>query len=135
MSERQKVQYHEITAGYEFPPARFQIGAATVTTYLKAVEETSSLYQEIKLVPPTAVAAYAMASLAENLSFPAGAIHVSQELEFKDTVNITDTLVSQARVARKQDRGKLHLMTIDFTVFNQAQKEVLTGKTSFILPE
>ncbi len=136
MSERQKIAYRQLDVGDEFRPARYKLDSATVAAYLEAVEETSRLYREDnKLVPPMAVAAHAMATLSEGISLPAGTIHVSQEFEFKDTVSTEDTLTSHARVTRKQDRGKLHLLTIDLNVFNQNQKEVLAAKTSFILPD
>ncbi|MFQ5996857.1 MAG: MaoC family dehydratase [Dehalococcoidales bacterium] len=135
MSEHKKVDCSQLELGDEFPPSSRQIDSATVNTYLKAVEETSHLYQDSELVPPMAVAAYAMATLSENIAFPAGAIHVSQELEFIDIVSTGDTITSYAKVTRKQDRGKLHLLTIDLNVFNQSQKEVLAGKMSVILPE
>ena len=135
MAEQQKAEYRQLEAGYEFPPSGYQVDAATVSAYLEAVEETSYLYRDTGLMPPMAVAALVMASLSEHISFPAGAIHISQELEFIDTVSTSDVLTSYARVARKQDRGKLCLLTIDLSVSNQAKKEVLAGKTSFILPE
>jgi len=135
MTEKQKAEYRQLEAGYEFPPSGCQVDAATISAYLGAVEETSHLYRDTGMVPPMAVAALVMASLSEHISFPAGAIHVSQELEFINTVSTTDVLTSHARVARKQDRGKLCLLAIDLNVFNQAKKKVLAGKTSFVLPE
>lgn len=134
MAEQRKVEYRQLEAGYQFPPSGCRVDAATVSAYLGAVEETSHLYRDTGLVPPMAVAARVMASLSEHISFPAGAIHVSQELEFINTVSTTDVLTSHARVSRKQDRGKLCLLTIDLNVFNRAKKKVLAGKTSFILP-
>lgn len=134
MAEHQKVLYSQLEAGYEFPPASYKLDSAMVAAYLEAVEETGNLYRDNKLIPPMAVGAHAMAALAEGISLPAGTIHVSQEFEFKDAVSIEDTLTSHARVTRKQDRGNLHLLTIDLNVFNQHQKEVLNAKTSFLLP-
>jgi acyl dehydratase len=135
MQKQQKVEYHQLEAGYEFPPSRCQVDSSMVAAYLEAVEEPGTLYRDTDLVPPLAVAARVMAALSDSLSFPSGAIHVSQELEFIGTVSAGDTLSSYAKVSRKQDRGRLHLLTIDLDVFNQEKKPVLTGKTSFILPE
>ena len=135
MSEQQKVDYHQLQPGYEFPAASYKLDSSVVATYLRAVEETSQLYQDTELVPPMAIAAYAMASLSESISLPPGAIHVYQELEFIDTVRVRDTITCHAKVGRKQDRGRLHLLTIDLDVFNQSQKKVLAGKTGFVLPE
>ena len=135
MAEQRKVEYRQLDAGYQFPPSGCQVDAATASAYLGVVEETSHLYWGTGLVPPMAVAALVMALLSEHISFPAGAIHVSQELEFNNTVSTSDILTSHAGVVRKQDRGKLCLLTIDLNVFNQAEKEVLTGKTSLVLPK
>ena len=135
MLKEQKVEYSQLETGYEFPPSRYKVDYSSVAAYLRAVEDSSSLYQDTELVPPMAIAAYAMAALSESISLPSGTIHASQELEFIGTVDINDTLTSYARVSRQQSRGKFHLLSINFNVFNQRQQAVLAGKTSFILPE
>ncbi len=135
MPEKQKIEYSQLEAGYEFLPSSYKLDFSIVATYLKAVGDTSGLYQDTGLVPPMVIAAYAMAALSESICLPPGTIHVSQEFEFIDTVSINDTLISYARVSRKQSRGKFHLLLVDLNVANQNQKAVLTGKTSFILPE
>lgn len=135
MPKEQKIEFSQLEIGYKFPPSSYKLDSLTVATYLKAVEDTSRLYQDTELVPPLAVAAYAMKALSEGISLPPGAIHISQELEFIDTVSINDTLTSYATVSRKQSRGKFHLLAIDLNVSNQRQKAVLAGKTSFMLPE
>lgn len=135
MPERQKIDCDHLVSGYEFPPHSYNLDRSAVSTYKKAVEESSVLYQDAELVPPMAVAARAMAALSEDIILPPGAIHVSQELEFEGTVSVNDTLVSYARVSRKQSRGRFHILAMDLKVFNQNQEVVLTGKTSFILPE
>ncbi len=134
MSEHEKTGYQDLTAGQEFPPAAFQVDSATGADYLKAVEEDNVIYQNTGLVPPMALAALALKALINTISMPPGTIHVSQEFEFIDAVNTRDTLTSQAKVSRVQERGKLHLMTVDISVVNQEQKPVLAGKTSFVLP-
>lgn len=134
MSNPQKVEYSQLEPGHEFPPASAALDGATVSAYLKAVGETSPLYQGSDLVPPTAVAALAMAALSEQMTLPPGTIHVSQELEFKAAVSVNDTITTRARVSGKRVRGKLALMTIDLEVSNQSGTKVLFGKTSFMLP-
>ena len=134
MAKRQKVDYHQLEDGYEFPPVSYRLDSAVVSTYLKAIKETSELYQGTGLVPPMAVATCAMRALSEGLTIPDGAMHVSQELEFMDMARVGDTIVCHARVSRKQARGRLHLLTIDLSVFTQAQQQVLAGRTGFVLP-
>ena len=135
MPEKQRIEYNQLEADYEFPPSSYKLDSAIVATYLKAVEDTSGLYQDNILIPPMAIAAYAMAALSEDICLPPGTIHVSQEFEFMGIASIDDTFTSYARVAKKQSRGKFHLLIVNFNVVNQNQKAVLTGKTSFILPE
>jgi len=135
MPNKQKVEYHQLEVGYEFSLASYQLDSAMISAYCKAVGETSSLYHDTGLVPPMAVAAFAMAALSENISLPPGAIHVFQKLEFIDTVSTKDTITCHARVSRKQERGGLRLLSIDLTVLDGNQKEVLAGKTSFVLPK
>lgn len=135
MPERKKVSYNQLEPGYEFPPSSHRLDSSMVNAYLKAVEETNALYQDTGVVPPLAASALALTALSEKIPFPSGAIHVSQEFEFMDSVNTDDTLTSRAKVIKNQKRGRLHILTTAFSVFNQKQKEVLVGKTSFVLPE
>lgn len=135
MLEQYKVEYSELNTGHEFPPARFRLDSTMVTDYLAAVGETSPLYQDGKLVPPMAVAAFAMAALSKGMSLPSGAIHVSQEIELVSTISTDTTVTSHARVSRKQKRSSLHLLTIDIQVLDQNNKTILNGKTEFILPD
>ncbi len=135
MNNQKNIDYSQIEAGYEFPPGTYKLDTATVSTFLKAVEDTSPLYKDTRLVPPMAVAASAMAALSGTISLPPGTIHVSQELNFIAAVNLDDSLTNYARISRAQKRGKLHLIAVALNVCNQNQETVLTGKTSFILPQ
>ncbi|MFC1988831.1 MaoC family dehydratase N-terminal domain-containing protein [Chloroflexota bacterium] len=134
MNDEKNINYSQIEAGYEFPPGDYTLDTATISTFLKAVENASPLYQDTGLVPPMAVAASAMAMLARTISMPPGSIHVSQKLEFIDTVSVDDNLTSYATISRTQRRSKLHLLTVDFNVRNQHRQTVLIGIISFILP-
>ena len=134
MSE-QKIEYSQLETGYQLPPSTYKLDDSIVSTYLKAVDDTSYPYQDTNLVPPMAIAASAMAALSRCIYLPPGAIHVSQELGFTDMVNIGESLTSYARVSRKWSRGKFHLLDVELNVCNQNQKTVLTGKTGFILPQ
>ncbi|MFH1775821.1 MAG: MaoC family dehydratase N-terminal domain-containing protein [Chloroflexota bacterium] len=134
MPEQPKVEFSQLEPGYEFPPASYRLEPAAVATYLKAVED-SNRYGDGGLVPPTAIAAYAMAALGEAISLPPGTIHISQELDFINATNIGDTITSYAKVSRKQERGRLHLLTVTLDVRNQGGQPVLAGRTGFILPQ
>ncbi len=129
-----RIEYEKLTAGYEFTPAEFQLDEEKVAAYLQAVDDNTRIYEENKVVPPMAVAALAMAALSTGLVLPDGTIHVSQDLEFNEMAVTGERLTSHARVNRKVERGKFHMLTIEINVTNQKNKKVITGETSFILP-
>jgi len=130
----QKVDYSKLDVGHEFPQTTFNLDSSLVADYISVVGETSPLYRDSRLVPPMAMAAFAMAALSKGLSLPSGAIHVSQEMEFLSTVSTSDAITSHARVSRKQKRSIFQILTIDFSAFNQDNQKVMTGSTEFILP-
>ncbi len=129
-----KLDCKQLKAGDEFSTASHKLDASLVSAYIRAVEESSDIYRSGELVPPTAIATFAIVALFETISLPPGTVHVSQELDFVDKANVGDTITCNARVLRKQDRGGMNLMTIGLDVYNQSQKKVLAGRTSVVLP-
>jgi len=128
------IDYGKLITGYEFEPTSFRLDGESVMAYLDAVEDNNRIYEENRIVPPMAVAALSMTAMAAELSLPPGAVHVSQDLQFLSLVSINETLTSRARINRKVERGKFHMLTIGINVLNQKQMTVLSGETSFILP-
>ena len=135
MTEKAKIEYHQLSAGFEFPPQSYTLDSAAVALYLAAVRESNELYRREALVPPMAVTAFAMSALSGSVTMPDGTIHVSQELEFLTLVKVGDTITCHSRVSRKVDRGGLHLMNTDISVINQKGEVVLTGRVGFVLPD
>jgi acyl dehydratase len=134
MEKGAKIGYLQLEPGYRLPPTSYRLEPAMVAQYLAAVEEPSSIYQD-NLVPPMAIAAYAMSALSDNIELPPGVIHTHGELKFLQAVNTGETITCHSCVSQKLERGGLHLLTIDSSVFNQKEEKVLAGKTSFILPK
>jgi acyl dehydratase len=131
---QQEIAYEKLVSGYEFAPTSFCLDNEMVKTYLKAVGDQNAVYQGESIVPPMAIAALAMAAMSAGLALPSGAIHVSQTLEFMDIVKVGENLTSHAKVNRKIERGKFHMLTVGIDVLNQRKAKVISGETSFILP-
>ncbi len=131
---QQKIDYEKLTTGYEFEPSGFSIDNVAATKYLDAVDGSKGIYGKNNTVPPMAIAALAMTAMAEGLSMPPGAIHVSQDIQFLNPVIINENLTSYARVNRVVKRGKIHMLNIGVNVVNERNISVLAGETSFILP-
>lgn len=131
---QQKIDYEKLITGYEFEPSRFRIDGDSMQKYLGAVDGEKSIYEKDNIVPPMSIAALAMTAMAEGLSMPPGAVHVSQDIQFLNTVRIDEELTSYARVNRIVKRGKIHMLSIGINVVDANDAPVLAGETSFILP-
>ncbi|MFC1947918.1 MaoC family dehydratase N-terminal domain-containing protein [Chloroflexota bacterium] len=131
---QQKIDYEKLITGYEFEPSCFRIDRDSMQKYLDAVDGEKSIYEKDNIVPPMSIAALAMTAMAEGLSMPPGAVHVSQDIHFLNTVRIDEELTSYARVNRIVKRGKIHMLSIGINVVNDKNISVLAGETSFILP-
>jgi len=134
MLEKEKFEFSQLKPGYEFPACVCQFDRNMVSIYIQATGDVSGLYRDTDFVPPMAIAAQALATLAESISLPPGTIHVSQEFEFTGIVCVGDTLTNQARISKHQQRGALHLLAVVLNVLNQKGEQVLNGSAGFVLP-
>jgi acyl dehydratase len=132
--EQEKTSYYQLNPGYEFSPHSFTLDASRVSAYLAATRDSEAMFQKEGLVPPMAVAAFAMIAQAQGVTFPSGTVHVTQELDFLIPVRVGDTITCHSKVSRKNFRGGLYIMATELTVLNQKQEKVLTGKVGFVLP-
>jgi acyl dehydratase len=125
------ISYEELTPGYKFPPATYELSSSFVSKYLKAVDAAGDGF-----VPPTAIAACAIAAMANSIPVPAGtvAIHASQELEFFKPVPVGATIECHIGVAQKIGRGKMSMLVLDIDTFAKGKEKVQSGKATIALP-
>lgn len=134
------LKYEQLTPGFTFPPVQIELKRDIVTEYLRAIhsavlgENAVLLEDGREAVPPTAAGVLGMRSLLEKISLPEGSIHVSQEFSFKRTVAIGDTVVCQASILRKQERGPIRLLTMDVYIKDMSGNVVINGRTLVTLP-
>lgn len=131
---KQKIKVNELIAGYTFPEVRFEMDSVHVTAYRVATDDTDPIFNTTNIVPPMSVVALAMAELSNSISFPDGAIHVSQELNFLHSVNVGETITSHVEVSRILKRGNMHLLSINLTLIKPNGLTAIFGQTEFILP-
>ena len=135
MKKQGKISYKQLEVGYELPCINYELKTSMINAYLKAVKEDDELYLSSKLAPPMAVAAYAMKAISDSVVLPPGVIYTHGEIEFLSRVKDGDVISCCSKVSQKLDRGNVHFLTLDFSIFNQNRGAVLRGKTGFILPE
>ena len=130
---------YELKLGEEFAPATYELGSATISKYLQAVEESTGMYptpilENKTLVPPMAIAALAFRALSESVSLPSGSIHVSQEFGFIKPVLVGSRITYYGKVTQLHSRGNMSLISIEISALNQKEEKVLWGKTTLIIP-
>jgi len=124
------VNYEELIPGYEFSPTSYELSASLVSKYLQAVDSAGDGF-----VPPLAITACVIATMAGSFSLPPGtvAIHASQELEFFKLVPIGAAIECHTRVAQKITRGKMSMLILELDIFDQGKEKVQSGKTTIAL--
>jgi hypothetical protein len=129
----------DLPRGYELPAARFRLSGGDVRGYLEAVEDRSNAYGQGRegpaWVPPLAVAALALRAILEQVELPAGALHASQEVEFRRPVPVGTSLHSRARVAQRSEMRGAVISVIEFDVAEEGSSTpALVGRATILAP-
>lgn len=81
------------------------IDKARSRAYRDATGDPLALYEEENLVPPLAVAAFALGALLESVGLPPGTLHANESLRAHAAVPAGATVECRARVAQRSQRG------------------------------
>ena len=131
------VDYADLTTGQEISNRTCVLDSMTVSRYVDAVGDESALPLAVdggELVPPMAVAALTLRGILADLAIPGGTVHAGQELEFKRSVKVGETVACRARLAQNSVRGEWRFMVIVFEAFDGGGEEVMEGKSTIIVP-
>jgi len=125
--------FEQLAVGYEFPSVSYELSESAISKYLEAIDEQGGGLLP-GFVPPMFIAARSLEVLSGLISLLAGAIHTSQELEFLKLVPVGATIECHGGVVQKLQRGRLRLLVIGLSAFNQDKEQVLAGKATLVLP-
>jgi len=127
------ISIDQLAVGYEFPSTSYELSKSVIGKYLAAVGGQQHFLTS-GIVPPLAMAAYAMTALSQSFSVPKGAIHAAQEFEFLKSVPIGTTISCSGKVVQKVQRGQLYLLVLEINALNQDKEKVLSGKATVAVP-
>ena len=122
-------------SGQELDLGRWIVDRRFTDEYLGAVEDGSSIYAELGVAPPMALAARALGNMLDVLSLPPGTIHAAQELECGRLVKLGEEVSCVARVSRPRRQGGWRFISADFAVRGQDAEAALRGKITVLVPE
>ena len=125
------ISYEELTPGYKFPPATYELNSSFVSKYLRAIDSSGDGF-----VPPLAITACAIATMTKSVPLPPGtiAIHASQELEFLKLVPVGATIECHIEVAQKIGRGKMSMLVLELEILDKGKEKVQSGRATIALP-
>jgi hypothetical protein len=125
------ISYEELTPGYKFPPATYELSASFVSEYSRAVDGADAGF-----VPPLAITACAIAAMTKSVPLPPRtiAIHASQELEFLRLVPVGAVIECHIGVAQKIARGKMSMLVLELEIFDKGRGRVQSGRATIALP-
>lgn len=127
------ISFEELAVGYEFPATNYELSKSLIAKYLEAVGG-QQYFLTSGVVPPLAIAAYAMTALSQSFSVPPGSIHASQEFEFLKLVPMGSTVSCGGKIVQKVQRGRLYLVVLEINALNQDKEKVLSGKATVAVP-
>ncbi|MFC1998250.1 MaoC family dehydratase [Chloroflexota bacterium] len=134
MSDKNIADYANLEPGYIISSASYTFLPTNVEAYLVATEDAGDLYRDTGLIPPMATAALSMGAISDSISFPDGAVHVSQQMEFCGEVKVGQSVVCTSKVISRRKRGPFNMLVLGIEVKNKDDIIVYDGKTSVLLP-
>ena len=131
------IDYATLFPGQTVSQRSYLLDADTISRYVDAVEDRSREWNKSgddSFAPPMAVAALALRGAINDLAIPGGTLHVGQELDFQGAVQPDETLDCEAKVLQNSVRGGRRFMTVQLAVKDSGGRQVMTGKSTIILP-
>jgi len=131
------IDYATLLPGQTVSRRSYLLDAGTVAGYVDAVEDRSREWNKSgddSFAPPMAVTALALRGVINDLAVPGGTLHVGQEIDFKEAVQPGEPLDCEAKVAQNSVRGEWRFMTVQLAVKDAKGRQVMTGKSTIILP-
>ena len=130
----------QFPVGYKLEPVIFDLQDWEVKLYLQSAGETNPLFDQQGLVPPTALAAFALRGVLKELGLPPGAIHIAHEMSFHPAVKSDQSVVFYATLTQNAVRSGWRFVTIDFVgILNEddfaKQEQVVNARSTVVISE
>jgi acyl dehydratase len=119
----------DLAAGHVFEPITFTVDPDRVNAYLASAGDRLSLYGAARVVPPLAIAAFALGALLEQVSLPPGTLHASESLTFKAPVAFGARLECRATLAQRSQRAGWIVSVLDSEISAEGALAVVARAT------
>ena len=129
--------YGDLQPGQEISRHSYQVDDGMVSDYVAAVQDENPPLRGsngVQLVPAMAVAALSIRGVVQDLRIPGGTLHAGQEFEFTSAVAVGSSLECAATLVQNSVRGDWRFLVIDCNVTDDCDTEVMSGKSTILIP-
>ena len=123
----------EFAAGHVFAPVVFDVDAERLRGYTAAVADAVPFYESEGLAPPLALVAFSLGGLLEQVSLPAGSLHVNESMESHRAVRLGERLECRFVLAQRSQRAGWIVSVIDVQIGND-MAPALTARATLLSP-
>tara|TARA_Y100000996_G_scaffold413897_1_gene403271 strand:- start:1495 stop:1905 length:411 start_codon:yes stop_codon:yes gene_type:complete len=127
------INYETLSSGDLISKRSYVIDEKIVNDYLSATQDQNSK-QITENIPSMIIAALGLRGVVNDLKIPGGTLHVGQEINFKNSVSIGETLKCEAHLLSNTVRKDWRFMSVGIEVHNKNNSLVMEGKSSIMLP-
>ena len=121
----------DFPAGHTFEPIVLNVDPERARAYREAVGDARQLYDEDGIVPPLALAAFALGALLNEVGLPPGTLHVNEALEFRRPVSTGAAVECRARVAQRSVRAGMIVSAVESELLVGGEVAVTARATVF----
>jgi len=126
-----KPEFHALRRGHAVPVFMFSVSTEEVRAYLDATGASADVW--VHYVPPLALGALTLAGLMDEIPLPAGAVHVSQELESMRAVKHGESIEARLTIAQQSVRQGTNVVVFAIEL-RTASGIALQGRTTVMAP-
>tara|TARA_B100000745_G_scaffold250067_1_gene172171 strand:- start:4 stop:414 length:411 start_codon:yes stop_codon:yes gene_type:complete len=124
-----------LPVGHEFATGQRIINAQEVEDYAEAVGGYGRAPDSPQAVPPTALSAYALREILNQIELPGGAVHAGQNMSMKRGVSVGDSVLFEAKLSQNSVRSGWRYLTIEYKVYDASYVELMDGRSTIVIPE
>jgi acyl dehydratase len=110
-----------------------ELAPERLLAYRRAVGDSLSLYDDVGVAPPLAVAAFALGALLEEVGLPPGSLHVNEGLEYHKAVPVGARLECRAVLAQRSQRSGWIVSVLDSQLLVDGET-VISARSSVMSP-
>ena len=119
---------------YNVRIGKWELNREFDTKYREVVYDQTGGVSPLDIFPATAIVAKVLAMALEVYALPSGTVHLAQQIESKNTVEVGDIVEVWGRPSRSIVRGNWRYQSIEFIALNENKTEILSGKTTVMVP-